>query len=54
MLVNFVQPEIANIAGYWQQQDGATAHMARATMQLLTVMFEDQIIFGNSDFPWSP
>ena len=29
MLVNFSQP------------DGATAHMARATMQILTVMFQD-------------
>ena len=50
MLVNFVQPEIANMAGYWSQQDGAAAHMARATMQLLIVMFQDQIISRNFDF----
>ena len=41
MLVNFVQPEIANMAGYWRQQNGATAHTAKATMQLLIVMFQD-------------
>ena len=28
MLVNFVQPQLANMPGYWWQQDGATAHTA--------------------------
>ena len=54
MLENFVHPEIANMAGYWWQQDGATAHTARATVQMLTGMFQDQIISRNSDFPSPP
>ena len=49
MLVNFVQPEMANIAGYWWQQDGAHSHTARATMQILTAMFQYGKIFSNSD-----
>ena len=31
-----------------------TAHTARATMQLLTEMFQDRIISRNSDFEWPP
>ena len=54
MLVNFVQPQLANMARYWWQQDGATAHIARATMQLLTAMFQDRINFLNSNFEWPP
>ena len=54
MLAIFVQPQLANMAGYWWQQDGATAHTARATMQLLTAMFQDRIISRNSDFEWPP
>ena len=50
MLVNFVQPQLANLPGYWWQQDGATAHTARATMQLLTAMFQDRKISRHSDF----
>ena len=41
MQENFDPPEIANMAGYWWQQEGATAHTARATMQLLTGTFQD-------------
>ena len=52
MLENFVWPEIANMSGYCWQQDGATAHTARATMQMLSGMFQDRIISRNSDFPW--
>ena len=44
VLENFVQPEIANISEYWWQQDGATARTARATMQMLTGMFQDPIL----------
>ena len=40
ILVNFVQPEIANMAGYWGQQDGAFVHTTRVTMQILTVMLK--------------
>ena len=54
MLENFVQPEIANMAEYWWQQDGATAHTARATLQMLTGMFQDRMNSRNSDFPWPP
>ena len=54
MLENFFQPEIANMSGYWWQQDGATAHTARATMQMLTGMFQGRIISRNSDFSWPP
>ena len=40
--------------GHWWQQDGATAHTARATIQLLTAMFQDRKIFRHSDFEWPP
>ena len=39
---------------FWWQQDGATAHTARATMQLLTAMFQYQKISQHSDFEWPP
>ena len=54
MLVNFVKPQLANMPGYWRQQDGATAHTTRATMQLLTAMFQDRKISRNSNFEWPP
>ena len=31
-----------------------TAQTARATMQLLTAMFQDRVISLKSDFEWSP
>ena len=54
MLVNFVQPKVANMAGYWWQQDGVTAHTAIATIQNLTAMFQDQTISRNSNFLCPP
>ena len=52
MLENFVQPEIANMTGYWWQQEGATGHTARTTTQMLTEMFHNRIISQNFDFSW--
>ena len=54
MLKNFVPPEIANMAEYWWQQNGATAHTARANVQMLTGMFQDRIIPQNSYFSSPP
>ena len=54
MLESFVQPTIANMAGYWWQQDGGTAHTARVSMRMLTEMFQDKIISQNFDFPQTP
>ena len=36
----------------WFQQDGATAHTARATMDLLRQIFGERIISRNSEIVW--
>lgn len=38
----------------WFQQDGATYHLARETMQLLHEKFSDRVILRNGDVNWSP
>ena len=35
MLENLLRPAVLNNPGIWFQQDGATAHTARATMAIL-------------------
>ncbi|KOC62997.1 hypothetical protein WH47_02446, partial [Habropoda laboriosa] len=36
----------------WFQQDGATAHTARATMEILRGIFGERLISRNSGFNW--
>ena len=44
MLRNFLWPAIRNRVRMWFQQDGATAHTARESMQLLRERFNGRII----------
>ncbi|KFM61439.1 hypothetical protein X975_20872, partial [Stegodyphus mimosarum] len=52
MLEPFVRPTVQDTAEVWWQQDGATAHTARQTMQLLRDMFGERLISRNADFNW--
>lgn len=54
MLENFVRPAVENHPQIWFQQDGATAHTARATMALLRDIFGERIISRSSNFNWPP
>jgi len=36
----------------WFQQDGATAHTARASMSVLREMFPQHVISRGGDIPW--
>ncbi len=38
----------------WFQQDGATCHTAKVTLELLATVFENRIISRNSDINWPP
>ncbi|GFW63488.1 uncharacterized protein TNCV_401541 [Trichonephila clavipes] len=55
MITNFFIPELNNhdVQELWFQQDGATCHTARATMNLLKDTFGDRLIsrFGPVNWP---
>ncbi|GFT27139.1 transposable element Tc3 transposase [Trichonephila clavipes] len=55
MITNFFIPELNNhdVQELWFQQDGATCHTARATIDLLKDTFGDRLIsrFGPVNFP---
>ena len=38
----------------WFQQDGATAHTAKESIQLLKTIFPDRLISRFGDIPWAP
>ena len=56
MLRNFCEPELRcrgiDLSSVWFQQDGATAHTARAPISVLREMFPQQVISRDSDVPW--
>ena len=56
MVNTFLRPEIENndIEDYWFQQDGATAHTARQTIDLLKKMFPGRLVSKKGDFEWPP
>lgn len=54
MIDNFLRPMVEQHPNLWFQQDGATAHTARQTMDMLREIFGERIISKNSDFPWPP
>lgn len=55
MIQNFLVPQLQEEdQQIWFQQDGATAHTARATMRLLREYFPDRIISKNGDLRWPP
>ncbi|GFX55400.1 uncharacterized protein TNCV_2980081 [Trichonephila clavipes] len=55
MITNFFIPELNNhdVQELWFQQDGATCHTARATIDLLKDTFGDRLIsrFGPKNWP---
>ncbi|GFW70151.1 uncharacterized protein TNCV_2216031 [Trichonephila clavipes] len=55
MITNFFIPELNNheVQELWFQQDGATCHTARATIDLLKDTFGDRLIsrFGPMNYP---
>jgi len=58
MLENFLIPELRrrriNTRHVWFQQDGATAHTARATMETVRRIFPGHLISRFGDVPWLP
>jgi len=56
MLRNFCEPELhhrgIDLPSVWFQQDGATAHVARASMSVLREMFPQHVISRGGDVPW--
>ncbi|GFV96443.1 putative DD41D transposase [Trichonephila clavipes] len=56
MITNFFIPELSNhdIQELWFQQDGATCHTSRATIDLLKDTFGDRLISGFGPVNWPP
>lgn len=56
MITDFVMPIVRenHMCDYWFQQDGATCHTARPTINLLRQLFPGRLISKNGDFDWPP
>ena len=56
MITDFVMPIIRenDMDDFWFQQDGATCHTARPTINLLRPLFPGRLISKNGDFDWPP
>ncbi|GFV44537.1 putative DD41D transposase [Trichonephila clavipes] len=56
MITNFFIPELNNhdVQDLWFQQDGATCHTARATIDLLKDAFGDRLISRFGPVNWPP
>ncbi|CAI6370846.1 unnamed protein product [Macrosiphum euphorbiae] len=56
MINNFFWPKLYDMdtEDMWFQQDGATCHTARATMDILRERFEGMVISRNGDINWPP
>ncbi|GFX65216.1 hypothetical protein TNCV_4821071 [Trichonephila clavipes] len=56
MITNFFIPELNNhdVQELWFQQDGATCHTARATINLLKDTFGDRLISRFGPVNWPP
>ena len=50
----FTKIEEQDIGNIWFQQNGATCHTAKATLDVLRHVFEDRIISRRSDDVWPP
>ena len=50
----FTKIEKENIGNIWFQQDGATCHIAEATLDVLGSVFQDRIISRRADVVWPP
>ncbi|GFV50437.1 uncharacterized protein TNCV_626801 [Trichonephila clavipes] len=56
MITNFFTPELNNhdVQELWFQQDGATCHTARATIDLLKDTLDDRLISRFGPVNWPP
>ena len=58
MLRNFLRPQLrslrVNMEEMWFQQDGATAHTARASTTVVRQLFPQQVVSRFGDVPWPP
>ncbi|GFT05540.1 DUF4817 domain-containing protein [Trichonephila clavipes] len=56
MITNFLIPELNNhdVQELWFQQDGATCHTARATIDLLKDTFGDRLLSRFGPMNWPP
>jgi len=58
MLRNFLRPQLGslrvNMEEMWFQQDGATAHTAKASMTVVRPMFPQHVVSGFGGVPWPP
>lgn len=56
MITNFVMPIVREngLDDFWFQQDGATCHTARKTIDLLRPLFPGRIISKKGDYDWPP
>ncbi|GBO00069.1 hypothetical protein AVEN_246996-1 [Araneus ventricosus] len=54
MLRSFLQPQLHQFghSEVWFQQDGATEHTSKLSMELLTQMFPSRLICIRGDIPW--
>lgn len=54
MLTDFLWPELTRLAldNMWFQQDGATCHTARDTIELIQQKFGERVISAKADVPW--
>ena len=55
MLLNFLKPRLESLGGcreLWFQQDGATAHTASKSVQILKNMFPSRLISIRGDIAW--
>lgn len=56
MIINFFSNQVnqLGLGNMWFQQDGATCHTARATVETLKRMFPGRLISRNGDIDWPP
>jgi len=57
MILNFLTPQPANFPvneNTLFQQDGATSHTARISMNAVNALFPGRVISRNGDIPWPP
>jgi len=57
MLQNFFSPQLARFPvneNTLFQQDGATSHTARMSMNAVNALFPNRVVSGNSDIAWPP
>lgn len=56
MLEKYLIPklDVLGLTNMWFQQDGATSHTARATMELLFQMFPGKLLSKNGNIDWPP